>query len=425
MATHLGRAATFFVALSGCVYDDAPAQPDAASTPDAAPSMPDASTVARVTVMFGEAPVAGVPVVFHGIAEVTTDSAGHASHEITPDTTVTTGWVEGPNFQLQTVLGIQPGDDVVLGYPAPFQPPPGPSGTIEVSVPPVPGATSYWFDDGCYGSVQPVNTPSATLRYSPDCLSDGKINVLVRAIDLPGTTLAVAGGSFTPPINSASLSWSQLEPFEVDLVNAPAGSMPSYIEVDPTIDNEILQWYSISRELKGDGRIFLRAPPPRMVPEFAVNAYLWYPDGSSAMDQRVAPFAPLTVDFRPFVAVPVSPMIEGSTIRWSATGPMDTVQGVRVELQGMSHDWTITLPPSTSLVLPDLPAGLAAYRPPAGTEGAVNFFSSTRFHSYADVRRMPWAAYRGFMWYSPGPYRFFYSWATIPSQQFNLRRGAK
>jgi hypothetical protein len=411
----LGRAVSFFVTLSGCVYDYEPVQPPAASRPDAAAPMPDASTVARVTVVFGEAPAAGVPVYFHGIAEVMTDSAGHASHEITPDTTVTTAFFDGRVHQLQTVVGIQPGDDVVLGSPVPHHTPPGPSGTIQVSVPPFPGAFRYDIEQGCGGTT--IDERTVVINYTPDCLLEGKVYVVARAVDISNQTLAYAGGSFTPPVTSAALEWTSMQPVAVDLLNMPPGAIPSWFEVDPEAG-----WIffpsslgTTGRTPKTAGRLFLAEPPAGVAPDYYITIRLEFPEGTSQMEGRVAAFGRVEFDFRPFVPIPVSPTIEGSTIRWSTTGPMDTVQGVSIQLiTGSNHYWTITVPPTTSLVLPGLPDDMASYRPAPVFQGPyVQFFASTRFHSYADIRRKPSAADFRFQWSSPGPYRFFYAGANV------------
>lgn len=424
-ATHLGRAVTFFVTLSGCAYDQQPAQPDAAPLPDAAAPMPDASAVARVTVMLGEAPAAGVPVVFHGIAEVTTDSAGHASHQIIPDTTVTTAWFDGQTHQLQTVLGIQPGDDVVLGNPAPHPAPPGQPGTIQVSVPPFPGTWNYWIDVGCNtATATQIDERTVIFDYTPDCLLDGKLYVVARASDISYGTLALASESFTPPVTSAALTWVPAQPVEVDVLNMPADATANMVQVDGAAGSLFYNslWLGSGLYSKSGGRIFLPEPPTGMIPDYYLSAYLWFPQGLSSMEGRVAAFAPVVIDFRPFIPCPVSATMGGSTIRWSANGPMDSVQGMSVqlihEIPGGTWDreWTITLPPSTSLVLPELPPDLAAYRLPADSQGSVTFFSSTRYHSYADVRRRPSAANFIFMWYWPGPYRFFWTNGSIAIQ---------
>src|SRR4029077_8100117 len=103
----------------------------------------------RVTVLDPSgtgAPAVGANVVFLDpdgmlVKRVATDTSGKANADVLPGASVTSiALINTTQYQLQTVLGVKPGDDLVLGSKTADS---STAGTFTVTYPALSGATSY------------------------------------------------------------------------------------------------------------------------------------------------------------------------------------------------------------------------------------------------------------------------------------------
>jgi hypothetical protein len=172
---------------------------DAAPMEDTGSNTPDHGLV-RITIYDPAdtgAVVTGVPVVFVEaddtlVGHPVTDSMGVVTADVHAGASATLVITTGNTTQLETLLGLKPGDDIILG---PRRGESTDAGTFTVSFPAYPGAGSYVVYGPC-GSTS-TTALSAVLLMQSNCKLD-TMDLLVVATDASGTPLAsLSKGSVT------------------------------------------------------------------------------------------------------------------------------------------------------------------------------------------------------------------------------------
>jgi hypothetical protein len=209
MMRRLHRLALTVVLGAGCGSVGNGHLPDAPPAPDA----PARGTV-HVTVLDPGgtgAPAVGANVVFIDpggtlVKRVATDSAGKADAEVLPGASVTSVARINNTYQLQTIVAVKPGDDLVLGTRSQdFTS----LGTFTVNYPPLGTPASYQVAGPC-GLVfvsppvagQPPPT-TATFTVSASCKQD-PMEIIVSPNDVNGLPTAVISKTGVPFVANGS-----------------------------------------------------------------------------------------------------------------------------------------------------------------------------------------------------------------------------
>jgi hypothetical protein len=179
--------------------------------PDASPA-PDAATrgTVHVTVLDPSgtgAPAVGASVVFLDpdgtlVKRAATDTGGKADADLLPGGSVTSVALQTSAYQIQSVLAVQPGDDLILGVKTPDT---MAIGNVTVSFPAYTQVTpaSYTVGGPCgTGSSfpPPAGGPppaSVTLSFNNTCKLD-TMEIVVQANDGNGNPIAVIGKTGLP-----------------------------------------------------------------------------------------------------------------------------------------------------------------------------------------------------------------------------------
>lgn len=180
----------------GSVKDQAGALPDAAIPTDDAPVTPVRGTV-HVTVLEPAGtgnPAVGATVVFVDadgtVTKKTTDTAGKTSADLLPGANATSIVLVNTAYTMQTVLALQPGDDITLGDKSVDNTSPG---SLTVSVPLYSGAAYYYLTTPCGAYYAPVSAasglPTATITPYNYC-QKSPFEMVVVAEDSTGTFLS-------------------------------------------------------------------------------------------------------------------------------------------------------------------------------------------------------------------------------------------
>lgn len=216
------------------------------------------------------APATGIEVVFTEPSggrtwRMQSDLDGVVKTEVLPGTAVTAIWLTYANqYQMETVLGAQGGDDIVMaGLGQDYTV----DGTFNLSWPPFGGATSYIVGSDC-GSTGVGNATSGQITLYKRCASP-KQNFYVVAYNASGPAgyLERPNSDYTP-LGSLGLTGTY-QPF-VQL-NA------QYTNLDPTaISNLYFYHYSNSTfsQYAGTGVTGTAASLVAQVPTASVNAFM-------------------------------------------------------------------------------------------------------------------------------------------------------
>lgn len=214
------------IALAAC-------SPVVAHTPDGhtADSSPDTPTHGMVTVKVFDvnnpgAVVVGVPVAFveadgTQVGHPVTGTDGVASADVHAGASASVVIAGANNTQIQTLFGLQPGDNIILGpeLAASTQ-----VGTFSVTFPAYGSATSYSVYGPCgYNSGTPM-APTVLTMYS-DCKLD-TMDITVVPLDASGTGLAFLTKSNVAFVSGGSTvvtgSYTVMSPFTATLTNLNA-----------------------------------------------------------------------------------------------------------------------------------------------------------------------------------------------------------
>lgn len=164
---------------------------DGPTEPDTGSNTPDHGTV-RIKIYDPAdtgAVVTGVPVVFVEaddtlVGHPVTDTDGVVTADVHAGASATLVITTGNRTELETLLGLKPGDDIILG---PRRGPSTDAGTFTVSFATYSGASNYTVYGPC-GSTSSATSP-ASLQMSSNCKLD-TMDLLVVASDATGTPLA-------------------------------------------------------------------------------------------------------------------------------------------------------------------------------------------------------------------------------------------
>lgn len=371
----------------------------AAGCPGPSEKAAAAGGVASLTVS-GGGPVQGLEVVFQRpdgsvIASAQTDAAGKASATIDAGAIVTVGRyyaLPSPRWELTSVVGVNPGDDLVIAR-APFG---SSAGKADVTFPgPVTSATEYRVDVACNSAVAfAVGSPVSVPFYST-CGSS--VTALTLAKGTGGTPLAWSTAVDLPvtgtvPSQSAagtSSAWrSDFGTLALTLTNPPTGASTATATLTPRRNGFRFPGSSTL------GTATLAASTALDVPyaqAFGTSARLEvrvvYPSvaDESRRIENESTYASRTLD----LATAIPPRVSGATVveaagvrtgSWALAGADAALDATTLSASWTDgagrHDWNVVLPPTaTSFRFPAMPAALTAFPPAAGT--ALSWFEVT------------------------------------------------
>src|SRR5262249_50234347 len=134
------------------------------------------------------------------VKRAATDTSGKAQADVLPGGTVTSIVLVNMQYMLMTVLGIKPGDDLVLGYRAAAG---SVAGTFTVTYAPFTGATHYIIASPCNATASPAPAtggppPPAQLTIFNSCKLDPmEIVVIPQGANGSLTSISKTGVAFT------------------------------------------------------------------------------------------------------------------------------------------------------------------------------------------------------------------------------------
>lgn len=168
---------------------------DPGGLPDAPPGPEDARGRGRVVVTVLDpggsgSPAVGARVVFLDpdgtlVKRTSTDTLGKADAEVLPGASVTAITSASNGHQIQTVLAIEPDDDLVIGVKADST---AAVGTFTVEFPVEAGATSYRVAHACGVADPAAQTTTVTFDLRANCRQP-TMEVIVTAFDANGAAL--------------------------------------------------------------------------------------------------------------------------------------------------------------------------------------------------------------------------------------------
>jgi hypothetical protein len=365
---------------------------------------PDANPRGTVTVTIYDnqntgAPVAGIPVVFVDpdgklVGRPTTDADGKASAEVLPGATVTSITPNGTNqYDLKTVLGVKPGDNITLNTPAQGTT----AGTFTVNLTARAGAVHYYVYGPCGAQTSADTSLTATLTISNDCKTD-QMDLVAIAYDANYAVLGYVNKSGVAYSNNGSTAlpttWSGLSSFTATASNLPA---------EVTYANINRYWPdSYGYGMGGGG-----APTNN-----AVSVTVSGPSAASALvATNVRDSQGLEQEIRQVNAgnsTSYNLDVSNNLLKWVASPMLDVTTGkVTIAATGTSHgtpdlfatdviynrvdaqqvttyfSWHIYGPDVTDLTLPTLPPEVGDVGPKAGDQ--AQFYGSTALFDFDNI----------------------------------------
>ena len=395
--------------------DDATNAGDAAATGVVHVVVQNIGSVSGLAVSFGDP--SGIPTM-----QTTTDSNGAATGTIIAggSVTVVTGTISLPSgntITLATVLGVQPGDNLVFGPDTPWSPPPF-LGNAQIDLPGAfTNAASYSVSAGCVQqTVQPADVSTTIdLPLSTACLNAaGMFDVVAVARDANGQPLAYADafGVSPPPFFSATTlslpTWrTDFDLFTVATQNTPPNVASLDIDLG-ALDGAQLLWTSTSTNQTwyGSSQTAQLVAPMGAFSSCASSVVLTRlgAKSTSTLVARTASLASSTIDLGsdmlPFLHDLVVSFPAGrgaAALEWLSDASTSQAQGYfsLVEYTDRAGDAIIEqieLPPSAvaPVALPEIPDSLDAYRPRSATvSSAASLYaiSGTFWRDAADLRQ--------------------------------------
>ena len=363
----------------------------------------------------------GIPVVFIDpdgtlVANVPTDSNGKAQADVLPGASVTAVFAPAADtYQMDAVLGVKPGDDLVIADTAPT----AATGVFNVSYPGLSGATQYYAYGPCGSSAQATGGP-AQLTFNAYCTVspmtvgvaayDANFNLL-GYIEQAGVTFS-DGGSTTITGN-----WGNQISMTASATNVPS-------------DVTNVSFYRTIRYPSGLGLTMGGAAPSNQM--VMVSAAV--PSAAKAIMQTTLRngatmqffFQPITgnstsfsvdagANELPWVGRPTLDVTAG-TITGSFTGPANTAAEYYVSNSYQRNAggtttnfrWTIVTGTTDTITLPKMPLAVGDVNPkPTDTVSIFNGFAllldSDTFASWDDARNHAFEFANAFNARSPLP----------------------
>lgn len=378
-------------------------------------SEPDPGPVS-VTVRDAYGPVAGANVVFQApdwsvLAHVLTDAQGTASATVAAGTVVTVAhpgllWA---NYGLLTVVGVEPGDALVLGEPATVGE--TQDGSAAVTYPGTfAGADQYAVTLGCTASGWAYAPDPVDVQISSTC--DSSVDAIAIAISASSGMIAWSSATGVPvlgppPSRTATVTlgaWrSDLGSMPVTLTNPPATatSASAYLSPRRNARRYTLASTAAGAPLSPPSGETISLPYARdfwTSARLEVAASFSYGDDVARYLENEAPLAPRTLD----LSTALPPRLSGLTLveseagraaGWSRAGSDAGLDATVLWVQWVDtddrHRWQVLMPPGRSaFTFPELPVSLAAFLPDAGTSpsyGLADYDISTS-SSYREFR---------------------------------------
>ncbi len=375
---------------------------------DAAIMVDAKTTIELETVYQNNTPAPDVDVVFGDatgevVSTTQTDTTGKLTIDLATMPTVTMVTVmamDSGNVELETIMGIEPGD--VLAFSVPGGPPTPSSTTIatlDATFPPNPPATtnSWKFDALCASTTVASAIAITSYTINSGCQgSDTMLAIVATAshdttpLAFSTTTVQVAASGDTTVTFPA---WrTDFTTFQQSYTNAPTGTVSTQPQLDLLVNGD--RW-SPTNNPKITGAADL------------VESYA-YPTGFAmggsygiAVSFGTMSLGPVSLWQQITATIPTSdardlsatlfPQITSTGVAatttarpkvvWSAVGPMTNATSGFASISWSTGYWFMIFPPRTAspVEVPALPDLLAAYRPP--TDGSVSSVPTVAFQT--------------------------------------------
>lgn len=368
--------AWLLMACGGGNEDDIP---DAATSPDA-----NAANVQVTVIDLDGSAASGVGVVVSApdgtIGDrALADNTGHASVFVHAGDSVTAAYTTPfSTTSLETVAGVQPGDDLVLGAYARTS-----AGMFKLVYPAAPGNGQYLVYGPCAGG-NAGNATTVMLPMSAECI-DSSSELLVVAVNTNQYLVAenvtiTSGGAYTFPGPWLDLTGT-LEGDYTNLPNDVTGvQMFSRI---PTA-----QGFSTgSGGAPTGGAVTLGAFTPGVGDVDVTSAFSSSGGGNRTVSRQTDPVGPYLFDGSTLMPALATPSFDVAT----ETMTVDSAGTPDVVIAGLSYgavEWYLVEPAGGAIVLPALPSDMAPM--PTASDTVLLYTSAERFGlAYDAIRPVP------------------------------------
>lgn len=375
-------------------------------------------SITALTLTGNGQPQAGARALFYDrdgalVADQTTPADGTASADLPPGGTAVVVWTQSSGVHIDAILGVEPGDDLVMGHRA--SPPGLPIGTVTANLPATDGAQDYAVSGGCADSgfrVPDGGQVSLKVTFYGGSCDPDTYDYLAVATGADHRPLAYAELLDQPLVDGQTLpafsDWHPVGSFTARFTSVPAGAIPLSVTAVPTMDG-ILFGSGVGADIVPDGKSQVSFALPR----FGDGLYLAteVATTSTAFSQTVYTRAPGGLNdsielgplLLPWVTAPSVPGSRCIALSQQGSGTADGEVVLMHPAAARDHDqvaWEILAPPGTTrIVLPHLPDDLAAYELAPGETGASKLWliESSDFDDYAGFRAGMMADYGSYV----------------------------
>ncbi len=380
--------------------------PTDAALPD---SMPPVGELAVVRIEDYAGPLRDVAVIFHDsqgvlLSQAVTDDAGEVADDVPRDASVTVltyGSLAASMYELTTIMGVQPGDRIVLHRGAD----PRLNDTVSTVDVAMPGrfgsAAASYAVSTCASGWGSAFAPSVSLDVARRCLdSSGRFRVFAHAQNTLGDRVAFAwldAHADRPATRAVLPAWST----DFWSLTANVTNLPT----DITTQRVGASLAGVGTSHEGSFPAVLRIPRV----DGGARAHSLYVawndperDSFSALTRSDA-IEPTSIDLDGGELLPrVSNVATDSStspalVHFRRHGDFASADAVRIDVsweEPSPHYWAVYAPPTlvTPIELPDLPVELHAWRLTEGTVAthtSITYWDSSAVDGYDDVRAAP------------------------------------
>ena len=349
------------------------------------------------------------------MADQTTPADGTASADLPPGGTAVVVWPQSNGVHIDAILGVEPGDQLVMGHRA--NPGGVPIGRVTANLSTTPGAEAYGVSGGCNNSGfrgPDGGQVSVDLTfYGGDCDPD-TYDYLAVATGPDHRPLASAELLDQPLVNGQALpdfsDWTPAGSFTARYTGVPAGAVLGAVTAMPTMDG-LLFGDGYDADFVPDGMTQVSFPLPDFGDGLYVQTQVSLPTTRTTFPMTVYTRSAAGFDYSlelgalllPSVTPPLVP---GShCVQWYQEGS-GTPDGEVVLMHPVpARDqnqvaWEILAPPGTTrIVLPHLPDDLAADELAPGEQatGKLWLVESSDFDGYREFRARMMADYGAYV----------------------------